>query len=67
MSLIYLMVVLVTVGVFLWVINAYIPMDGKIKTILNVAVVIIVIFWLLSVLIPGLFNTVGGIKVPVRR
>jgi hypothetical protein len=33
--LIQLVIVLVVVGVILWAINAYIPMDGKIKTIVN--------------------------------
>lgn len=38
---------LIVVGVLMWAINAYIPMDGKIKQILNVVVVIAVILWLL--------------------
>ena len=38
---------LVLIGLILWLINMYVPMDPKIKTILNVAVVIAVIFWLL--------------------
>ena len=38
MSLISLVVTLVVVGVLLWLINAYIPMDGKIKQILNIVV-----------------------------
>jgi hypothetical protein len=49
MSLISLLIFLVIVGVVLWLINTYIPMDGKIKKILNVVVVIIVILWLLNV------------------
>jgi hypothetical protein len=49
MGLIHLIVVLVVVGVILWAVNTYIPMDGKIKKILNVAVVIVVILWLLAV------------------
>ena len=47
MSLISLILVLVVVGVILWLINTYLPMDGKIKSILNVVVVIVVILWLL--------------------
>jgi hypothetical protein len=56
MPLITLLVTLVVVGVILWLVNNYLPMDGKIKKILNVIVVIIVILWLLSVfgLVPGL-------------
>jgi hypothetical protein len=48
MGLIHLVVVLVVVGVILWAVNTYIPMDGKIKKILNVVVVIAVILWLLA-------------------
>lgn len=49
MPLITLVVTLVVVGLILWLINNYIPMDGTIKMILNVVVVIAVILWLLSV------------------
>ncbi len=48
MSLIGLILTLVVVGVLLWLINNYIPMDGKIKRILNVVVVIVVVIWLLQ-------------------
>lgn len=49
MSLIYIVLVLIVVGVLLWLINTYIPMARPIKTILNVIVVICVILWLLKV------------------
>lgn len=45
--LINLIVTLIVVGLLLWLVNNYIPMDGKIKSILNVVVVIAVILWLL--------------------
>ena len=48
MSLITVIIVLIVVGLVLWLINNYIPMDGKIKSILNVVVVICVIVWLLK-------------------
>ncbi len=47
MSLMTVVLVLILVGVGLWLVNRYIPMDGKIKTILNIVVVIVVILWLL--------------------
>ena len=50
MPLINLIITLIIIGVLLWLINAYIPMDGKIKKILNVVVVICVVVWLLSVI-----------------
>jgi hypothetical protein len=61
MSLIGLIVTLVIVGLILWLINSYIPMDQKIKTILNVAVVIIVILWLIQSF--GLLAPLGDIKI----
>jgi hypothetical protein len=57
MSLISVLLGLVIVGVVLWLINTYIPMDGKIKKILNVVVVIIVILWLLNV-----FGVIGSMS-----
>ena len=61
MSLLTLIVVLVVVGVLLWLINNYVPMDSKIKSILNVVVVILVIIWLLQAF--GLLGAIGGIRV----
>jgi hypothetical protein len=48
MDLLSMMVVLIIVGVLLWLANTYIPMDSKIKTVLNIAVVVIVVLWLLK-------------------
>ena len=48
MSLIYVVLVLIVVGVILWLINTYVPMAGSIKQILNIVVVIAVILWLLN-------------------
>lgn len=61
MTLLSLLIILVIVGVVLWLINTYIPMDGKIKTILNVVVVIGVILWLLSMF--GAFGTQSGMDI----
>jgi hypothetical protein len=47
MSLFSLAITLIVVGVLLWLVNAYIPMDGKIKKILNIVVLICVVMWLL--------------------
>lgn len=62
MSLLSLVVILVIVGVALWLINAYIPMDAKIKNILNIVVVIVVILWLLSAF--GVLPALNSAKVP---
>jgi len=61
MPLLNVVVVLIVVGVLLWLVNAYIPMDGKIKGILNGVVVIAVIIWLLNVF--GVLGALGGITV----
>ena len=47
MPLITVVITLVVVGLLLWLVNNYIPMDGKIKSILNVVVVVAVVIWLL--------------------
>jgi len=56
MPLISLVIVLIVVGVLLWLVNEYIPMDAKIKKILNIVVVIAVVLWLLSV-----FGVIGDL------
>jgi len=59
MPLIQLVLVLIVVGVLLWLVNIYIPMDAKIKQILNIVVVIAVVLWLLSLF--GLFSSLSNI------
>jgi hypothetical protein len=49
MPLINVLITLIVVGVILWVVNTYIPMDRKIKSILNVVALIAVLIWLLKV------------------
>lgn len=61
MSLLNVVVVLIVVGILLWLVNTYIPMDGKIKSILNVVVVIAVILWLLKVF--GVLSGLGAVRV----
>lgn len=61
MTLIGLLVMLVVIGVILWLINSFIPMDDKIKTIMNVVVVIFVILWLLQSL--GLLGSLGSVRI----
>jgi hypothetical protein len=61
MDLVQIVVVLIVVGVLLWLVNNYIPMDGKIKNILNIVVVIVVVIWLLQAL--GLLGSLRGIGI----
>ena len=48
MSLINLIVILIIVGVLLWLLNEFIPMDKTIKKIINAIVIIVVVIWLLQ-------------------
>ena len=61
MSLLTVLLVIILVGVILWAVNTYIPMDSKIKDILNIVVVIIVVVWLLKVF--GIFSNLMHIQV----
>lgn len=61
MPLINLIIVLIVVGVLLWLVNTYIPMDRKIKSILNVVVVIAVVIWLLQAF--GVLGALDGVRI----
>lgn len=61
MPLINLVVVLIVVGVLLWLVNSFIPMDRKIKQILNIVVVIAVVIWLLQVF--GVIGSLGSVRI----
>ncbi|MDD5184925.1 MAG: hypothetical protein PHS84_06645 [Paludibacter sp.] len=61
MSLLTILLVLIIVGILLWAVNNYIPMDRKIKSILNIVVVIVVIIWILKVF--GLFSYLMNVQV----
>jgi hypothetical protein len=61
MPLVNLIIVLIVVGVVLWLINTYIPMQSTIKRILNAVVVIAVVLWLLSAF--GMLGTLEKIRI----
>jgi hypothetical protein len=61
MSILTILIVIVVVGVLLWLVNRYIPMDGKIKNILNIVVVIVLVIWLLKAF--GLLDALGSAKI----
>ena len=61
MDLLTILIVIVIVGVILWLVNSYIPMDGKIKKILNIVVVIVLIIWLLNAF--GVFAHLGHMRI----
>ena len=61
MSLLTVFVVLIVIGVLLWLINAYLPMDAKVKNILNIVAVIFIILWLLKAF--GLLDAIGDVRI----
>lgn len=61
MPLLTILLVIIVVGVLLWLVNSFIPMDSNIKKILNVVVIIILIVWLLKVF--GIFNSLMDIHI----
>lgn len=61
MPLMHLAVTLIVVGVLLWLVNRFIPMQSNIKSILNGVVVIVVVLWLLSIF--GIFHGLSHIRI----
>ncbi|MCL4481928.1 MAG: hypothetical protein M1445_04825 [Bacteroidetes bacterium] len=61
MSLLSILISIIVVGVVLWIINTFIPMDRQIKRIFNLVVVVALIIWLLKAF--GLFTYLTNIHV----
>jgi len=61
MPLLQILMVLIVVGVLLWLVNRFIPMQGTIKSILKAVVVIGVVLWLLDIF--GLFHSLSRIHI----
>jgi uncharacterized protein YhhL (DUF1145 family) len=60
MTLVDVVLILILVGLFLWLVNTYIPMAGGIKSLLNIVVFVVVLVWVLQV-----FGLVGAIPIRV--
>jgi low temperature requirement protein LtrA len=63
MGLIEVVVVLIVIGLLLYAVNQWMPMDAKVKQILNVVVILAVILWLLAIFFPG----ISDIDIPRSR
>jgi hypothetical protein len=61
MPIVQILLALIVVGVLLWLVNNYIPMQRSIKSILNGVVVIAAVLWLLNVF--GLVTSLSRIRV----
>ena len=61
MPILTIIIVILVVGVLLWLINSYIPMQRTIKGILNAVVVIILVVWLLKVF--GVLDSLQNVQI----
>jgi hypothetical protein len=61
MPLLQVVVTLIAVGIVLWLVNRFIPMQSTIKSILNGVVVIAVVLWIANLY--GLFNSLSRIHI----
>jgi len=65
MPLVTVVLTLIVVGVLLWLINTYIPMQSTIKSIINFVVVAAVVLWLLYGF--GIISHSGEVHMPVVK
>lgn len=61
MTLISLIITLVVIGLVMYLINQFVPLDSGIKRILNIAVVVFLVLWLIQSL--GLIGPLGTIQI----
>lgn len=61
MSLLSILIAIIVVGVLLWIINTFLPMDRQIRKIFNLVVVIALVIWLLKAF--GLFAYLTSIHI----
>lgn len=61
MSLLTLVITLIVVGVLLWLVNKYIPMDATVKKVINIVVIIALVLWILKVI--GFWGYVGNVRI----
>lgn len=65
MPLINVVLTLIVIGVLLWLVNTYIPMQSTIKSIINIVVVIAVVMWLLYGF--GIISHSGNVNLPAVK
>ncbi len=61
MNLLTIIILIAVVGLIMWLVNEYIPMDARIKKLLNIVVIVCVIIWLLKVI--GAFAYLSKIQI----
>lgn len=61
MPILHIILVVVVIGIILWLVNHFVPMEGRIKKILNIVVAVLVVIWLLKAL--GVFSWLEAVNV----
>ncbi len=61
MPILTVIIILVLVGVILWAIDKYLPMDANIKRILQIVVIVAVVIWILSLF--GILGDLNSVRV----
>lgn len=61
MALLDFLLLLIAIGVVLYVINRFVPMDGNIKKILNAVVIIVVVLFCLKLF--GVFGPLEHVRI----
>jgi hypothetical protein len=67
MPILTFIVVVVVIGVIMWLINTYIPMEANIKKFLNIGVIILLVLWLLYAVFGGSLGSINTMRIgPIR-
>ena len=61
MPLLTIVLTLIVVGVLLWLVNTYIPLDATIKKLIVAVVVVFVVLWLLQEL--GVLPLINSVRI----
>jgi chromate transport protein ChrA len=61
MPLTTVVLTIIAVGLLLWIVNRFIPMQGQVKSILNGLVVVVLILWIANLF--GLFEYLRHFRV----
>ena len=62
MPMLDLIIAIAAVGILLYCINRFVPMEGRVKSILNIVVILILVVWCLEAF--GVIDALRGISVP---
>lgn len=62
MPLLNLIIALMAVGVLLYCINRFVPMEARIKSVLNIVVILALVIFCLDAF--GVFDALRGVRVP---